>query len=272
MKRIAGALAFVALLFLVLVLCSKVVRADEPETTAVTNVWLVSDSTNAHAWTRQAVMAKEDNTIIDPSGAFVATAEAAAQASAAEKVTELSQAAIEGMRSAIGGLEAVTNQVPPTAYHVSIALPPPDSPQSLMGFVVKEETDGATDTQWVWYSHRLDRKPIRRVVYRTAGGDISQNAEWVNWDVDGEMVSAYGRTWQRCHKCTIIRPKAAQGISAVTRQNEVFGGASGFDFGSVIVTVGGRPGITTNLTDAATGATLHIVNGFIKTPTKEAAE
>ena len=53
-----------------------------------------------------------------------------------------------------------------------------------------------TDTQWVWYSHRLTRKPIRRVVYKTPTGEFSQNVEWVNWNADGETIKAYGRTWQ----------------------------------------------------------------------------
>ena len=265
--RVFGAIVFVALMYLVLILCAKVTRADEPLTAAITNTWIVSDSTNANAWTRQAVMVKPNKTIIDPSGVFVAGADAAAQSNAADRVTQISQAALEGMRMAIGALEAETNKVPETAYHVALALPPPDAPQSLMGFVVKETTDGVTDTQWVWYSHRLERKPIRRVVYRTYKGDVSQNAEWVNWNAEGETITAYGRTWQGCHKCTIVRPMAARGVSAVTRQNEVFGGESGFDFGSVVVMVRGKVGITTNLTDAAT--TLTIKNGFIQIQPKD---
>ena len=260
-------------LCLLSVIClSFAALADDTETAAVTNTWIVSNTTNANAWTRQAVMAKEDKTIIDPSGVLVAGAEAAAQSNAADRVTAISEAAIEGMRKAVGSLEAVTNQVPDTAYHVALAIPPPSTPLSLMGFVVKEETDGFTDTQWVWYSRALLRKPIRRVVYKTPSGEISQNVEWVDWSTEGETVTAYGRTWSGCHRCTIQRPTAARGVSAVSRLNEVFGGESGFDFGSVVVTVGGKVGITTNLTDAVTGTTLNIQNGFIKVQSKETAE
>ena len=250
-------------------IAALIIFAAAIEPLAVTNLHLVSESTNISAWTRQAVMAKEDNTIIDPSGVFVGGADAAAQSNAADRVLQVSAAAIAGMRSAVGALEAVTNPVPKAAYHVALAIPPPIQPKSLMGCVVKEETDGTTDTQWVWYSHRLVRKPIRRVVYRTPTGEISQNVDWVDWDPDGETVSAYGRTWQGCHKCTILRPVAARGISAVSRLNEVFGGASGFDFGSVIVTVGGKVGITTNIVDETTGAKLSIRNGFVQPTSKE---
>jgi hypothetical protein len=273
MKNILIALAWVAVLALTLILCAKVSKADEPETAAVTNTWIVSNSTNVKAWTRQAVMVKSDKkTIIDYSGTFVDAATAAAQSNTIDKVTGLSEAAKAGMDEAIDGLEAVTNQVPPNAYHVAVSIPPPTAPAALMGFIVKQETDGKTDTQWVWYSHRLTRKPIRRIVYKTPSGEYSQNVEWVNWNADGETIEAYGRTWQGCHKCTIPRPKAAQGISAVSRLNEVFGGDSGFDFGGILVTVNGRPSITTNLVNAATGETMRIDNGFIKPITKEATE
>jgi hypothetical protein len=253
-------------------IAAVLILAAAVEPLAVTNLHLVSQGTNISAWTRQAVMAKEDNTIIDPSGVFVAAAESAAHSNAADRIVQLSDAAVAGMRSAVGALEAVTNQVPKTAYHISLALPPPSSPASLMGYVVKESTDGDVDTQWVWYSHRLSRKPIRRVVYRTPSGEFSQNAEWVDWSEDGETISAYGRTWQGCHKCTILRPAAARGISAVSRLNEVFGGSSGFDFGSVIVTIGGKAGVTTNLVDAASGVKLSIKNGFFQNTKKDAAE
>ena len=258
-----------AIFYLLAIYLSFAALADEPETAAVTNTWLISNSTNIKAWTRQAVMVKPDKTIIDPSETFVDAATAAAQSNAVDKIAGLSDAAKAGMEEAVGALKAVTNQVPKTAYHVSVSIPPPTAPAALMGFIVKQTTDGITDTQWVWYSHRLTRKPIRRVVYKTPSGEFSQNVEWVNWNADGETIKAYGRTWQGCHKCTVPRPKAAQGISAVSRLNEVFGGDSGFDFGGVLVMVNGRPAITTNLVNAATGETMRIDNGFIKNITKE---
>jgi hypothetical protein len=246
--------------------------ADELDTAAVTNTWIVSNATNIKAWTRQAVMVKPDKTIIDPSGVFVDTATAAAQSNAVDKASSLADAAKLGMESAVEGLEAVTNQVPENAYQVTLAVPPPQLPKSLMGFVVKESTDGVTDTQWVWYSQTLKRKPVRHVVYRTPTGDISQNAEWVDWTEAGETISAYSRTWSGCHKCTIARPAAARNITAVSRLNEVFGDKNGFDFGGVVVIVADKPAVTTNLVNSVTGETLVIQNGFIKKQTKEAAE
>lgn len=251
----------------------KLVIADDPETAAVTNTWLISNSTNIQAWTRQAVMVRPDKkTIIDPSETFVDAATAAAESNTVDKLSQLSDAAKAGMDEAVAALTGVTNQVPPNAYMVTIAVPPPSAPAALMGFVVKESTDGATDMQWVWYSHRLARKPIRRVVYKTPTGEFSQDVEWENWNADGETIAAFGRVWQGCHKCNIKRPTAARGISAVSRLNEVFGGSSGFDFGGMAVLVNGRHAVTTNLVSKVDGAKLTIENGFFKTITMEIEE
>ncbi len=239
--------------------------ADEPLPTAATNEMILSSNVKTvKAWTRQAVMVRPDKTIIDPSRTFVDAATMAAQSNTVDKIAELSAAAKAGMEVAVGALTAVTNQVPDVAYHVTVTIPPPAAPSSLMGFVVKETTDGTTDTQWVWYSHALARKPTRHVVYKTPQGEFSQDVEWVDWDGPGEVIYSYGRIWHGCKKCTIPRPTAARGISAVTRLNEAFGDKGGFSFDGMIVTVGGRAAITTNLVNAANGATLLIENGFIK--------
>ena len=115
----------------------ELVLADEPETAAVTNTWLISNSTNVKAWTRQAVMVKPDKkTIIDPSETFVDTATAAAESNTVDKLTQLSDAAKAGMDEAVADLTGVTNQVPPNAYMVTLSVPPPSAPASLMSFGV----------------------------------------------------------------------------------------------------------------------------------------
>lgn len=240
------------------------IYADESQTAAVTNIHLVSDSYESKAWTRQAVLATPSNTIMDLSGVFVATAEAVAQSNEAERVATISDAAIEGMRSAFLALYAVTGNVPDNAYHVAMAIPPQESPRSLMGYVVKEETDGITDTQWVWYSERLAAAPVRHVEYTTPAGTFSQSAKWIAWNADGENITINGRTWKGCHKCTIPRPESAKNIPALSRRNEIFGGENGFDFGAAIVTVGGKGAFTGEVTNDLTGVVLRFDNGILK--------
>ena len=251
------------ILLLSLVPCFAVLGEDA-STVAVTNVNIVSDEYHSKAWTRQAVLATPSNTIKDLSGVFVATATAVVQSNEAARIAAVSDAAIEGVRSAFSALYAVTGNVSDVAYHTAVTIPPQDAPRSLQGYVVKETTDGLVDTQWVWYSQRLEAAPVRRVEYTTPSGTFSQSAKWVNWSVEGETVTANGRAWGGCHRCTVTRPKSAQNLPALTRKNEIFGGANGFDFGSALVTVGGRATFTGEVTNSITGAVLRFDNGILK--------
>ena len=236
----------------------------EVSTAGVTNVNLVSDSYESKAWTRQAVLATPSNTIIDASGVFVATAEAVAQSNEAERVSAVSDAAVEGMRSAFSALYSVTGNVPDVAYHVAVTLPPSDTPASLQGYVVKEATSGLVDTQWVWYSQSLAAPPVRRVEYTTPSGVFSQPVTWIDWKNAGETVTVNGRTWNGCHRCEVVRPVAAWDLPALTRKNEIFGGSSGFDFGAALVTVGGKAAFTGVVTNDVTGEVLKFDNGVLK--------
>lgn len=229
-----------------------------------TNLVIKSDTVESLGWTRQAVLATPSNTIIDASGVFVDAAAASVHSNEAERIAAVSDAAVEGIRSAFSALYAVTGNVPDAAYHVALTIAPQDAPQSLMGYVVKEETDGVTDTQWVWYSQNLAAAPVRHVEYTTPQGTFSQSAEWVSWSADGETLTVNGRTWEGCHKCTIARPKSAQNIPALSRRNEIFGGTNGFDFGAAIVTVSGKAAFTGEVTNDLTGAVLRFDNGILK--------
>lgn len=267
MTRPAALLAaLVALLVSILAArADTVATTNETDTAVVTNVFLVSPVVTQKAWTRQAVLATPSNTIKDLSGVFVEAAEAAVHSNEAARIEAVSAAAIEGMRNAFAALYAVTGNIKRTAHHIALVVPPSEAPSSLQGFVVKETTDGVTDTQWVWYSHILPTAPVRRVVYTTPAGKFSQAAKWENWSKDGEdMLAVDGRVWRGCHKCTITRPEAARRIPALSRQNERFGGADGFDFGAALVTVGGRPTFTGTITNDITGEVVRFDNGVHK--------
>lgn len=240
------------------------VSTSAPEAAAVTNVFIVSDVVESKAWTRQAVMVTPSNRVMDLSGKLVEAADVAVLSNEAERVSAVSDAAVAGMRSAFSALYAVTGQVSDVAYHVAVTLPPSDTPASLQGYVVKEETGGLVDTQWVWYSQSLAAPPVRRVEYTTPSGVFSQPVTWIGWKNDGETVTANGRTWNGCHKCEVVRPVAAWGNPALTRKNEIFGGSGGFDFGAALVTVGGKAAFTGVITNELTGEVLKFDNGVLK--------
>ena len=240
------------------------VSTSAPEAAAVTNVFIVSDVVESKAWTRQAVMVTPSNRVMDLSGKLVEAADVAVLSNEAERVSAVSDAAVEGMRSAFAALYAVTGNVPDVAYHVAVTLPPSDTPASLMGYVVKEESDGVTDVQWVWYSQSLAAPPVRRVEYTTPSGVFSQPVTWIDWKNAGETVTVNGRTWNGCHKCEVVRPVAAWDLPALTRKNEIFGGSGGFDFGAALVTVGGKAAFTGVITNELTGEVLKFDNGVLK--------
>lgn len=247
-------------------------ETNATETAAVTNVYLVSDIATGKAWTRQAVLATPSNTIKDLSGVFVAAAEAEVQSNEAERVTAVSAAAIEGMRTSFAALYAVTGNINRTAYHVALSIPPQEGGASLQGYVVQESTDGVTDTQWVWYSHALPVAPVRYVAYTTPGGTYNQSVDWGDWTAEGTNITVNGRTWTGCHRCTITRPQSARNIPGLTGHNERLGGPNGFDFGAAIVTVGGRPTRTGAVTNDITGEVIWFDNGFFMKGEKNASE
>lgn len=248
------------------------VSTPAPEAAAVTNVHIVSDVVESKAWTRQAVMVTPSNRVMDLSGKLVEAADVAVLSNEAERVSAVSDAAVEGMRSAFAALYAVTGNIPDVAYHVAVTLPPAEAPASLMGYVVKEETDGVTDVQWVWYSHTLAAPPVRRIEYTTSAGTISQPVTWIGWKNEGETVTANGRTWKGCHKCECVRPASARNVPALSRKNEIFGGVGGFDFGSALVTVSGKATFTGIITNDVTGEVLRFDNGVLKKGEEKNAE
>lgn len=237
-----------------------------------TNLVIKSDTVESLGWTRQAVMVTPSNRVMDPSGKLVEAADLAVLSNEAERVSAVSDAAVEGMRSAFSALYAVTGNIPDVAYHVAVTLPPGDAPASLQGYVVKEETDGLVDTQWVWYSQSLAAPPVRRVEYTTPSGVFSQPVTWIDWNNVGETVTANGRTWNGCHRCEVVRPVAAWELPALTRKNEIFGGSGGFDFGAALVTVGGKAAFTGVITNELTGEVLKFDNGVLKKGAAKNAE
>jgi hypothetical protein len=254
--------------FILLAIClsfaARATNGVEIAAAIKTNLVIKSDTVESLGWTRQAVMVTPSNRVMDPSGKLVEAAEASVQSNEAERISAVADAAVAGMRDAFDALYAVTGMVSDIAYHVAVTLPPGDAPASLQGFVVKEETDGLVDTQWVWYSQGLAAPPVRRVEYTTPSGVFSQPVTWIGWKNDGETVAANGRTWNGCHRCEVVRPVAARNLPALTRKNEIFGGSGGFDFGAALVTVGGKAAFTGSVTNELTGEVLKFDNGVLK--------
>lgn len=104
---------------------------------------------------------------------------------------------------------------------------------------------------------------IRDVVYETHDRAATNKVAWVDWQTT-ETITHNGRTWEGCHRCTVTRPTWAQGVTCLDLPNDRLGGPSGFDFGDLLVTVGGDPAYTGIVSNGVTGAVLYFDNGFCK--------
>ena len=229
-----------------------------------TNVVITSETMDEPAWKRRVVM-KENATgeIINDAGAVGDAAESAAAGTAAERAAEIGEAANAAMTNALHVLDAASATAATNAIALALVVMPETSRTNLTAYVVKTESDGITDTQWVWYNRKIGLAPNRYVTYQTHDHEATVKAVWADW-TNAVTVVQNGRTWSGCHKCTVARPVWAQGESCLDIPNDRLGGPNGIDWGDLVITVGGGTAYTGFVTNGVTGAVLYFDNGFCK--------
>ena len=216
------------------------------------------------AWRRDVVMRHEPTgEIFNDSGKVGDAAASVAAGQAADGAAEISDAANAAMVEALQTLDAAREDAATNAVALALVLVPETSRTNLTAYVVKTETDGVTDTQWVWFNRKIDLEPNRYVVYQTHDRAATNKVTWANW-TNAVSVTQNWRTWQGCHVCTVTRPTWAQGAPCLDLPNDRLGGADGFDFGDLLLTMGGQPLYTGLVTNGVTGAVLYFDNGFCK--------
>lgn len=219
--------------------------------------------TNA-AWRRDVVMRHEPTgEIFNDRGTVGSAAEVAAANEAADGAASMAEAAHDSMTNEMRRLEAAAASTSSNALAVALVVRPETSRTNLTFFVVKTETDGVTDTQWVWCNWSIDFPPNRFVVYQTYGQCTTNKFNWTDWSATTN-VTVNGRTWYGCHKGTVTRPEWARNESCLDLPNDRLGGPSGFDFGDLTITVGGRTPYTGFVTNNVTGEVLYFDQGFNK--------
>lgn len=261
MKRIALALAFCG------AFTAQATEDTNEVATASTPLLIVSNVEEVKAKVRQVVMASENNQLIDPSRQIASYAEAEALAAATEEVEVISVAAKEALDTSMKYLYDNTNKVAKASQTFAMDFAPLTDRANLTAYVVKEETDGIVDYQWVWYSQELALPPNRSVVYEYDGGSATNAVTWMDenptvqgWNPQGVTVDG----WSGCHKCKVNRPTFAQNIPVITRPNDVFGNANGFGFGSMLVTIDGIATYTGYVTNTVNSVVAYFDNGVLK--------
>ena len=255
--------------FLLAAIAAAAIAAAAQDRATGTNVVIVSGTVEEPAWKRHVVMQDGAGLIFNDGGTVGSAAESAAAGEAAEHAAEISDAANVAMTNAMRVLTDASANAATNAVGLALVVMPETSRTNLTAYVVKTETDGVTDTQWVWYNRQIDLAPNRFVVYEKHDRAATNKVTWANW-TNAVTVVHNGRTWEGCHVCTVVRPDWAQGVSCLDLPNETFGGPGGFDFGDLLLTMDGGPLYTGYVTNCMTGAVLYFDNGFNKgSPTEE---
>lgn len=232
-------------------------------TESVTNTVLYSDVKTENAWKRQVVMQDGEGGFFNDEGQVGDLARVTAAGEAATNVQNVAVRSREVMTNALARLDEASANAATEAIGLSVVIAPETSRTNLTMFVVDEWTDGETDTQLVWVNKSIDLMPNRYVVYSGYGQSATCKVTWVDWPTKTN-VTVNGRTWTGCHRCTVSRPSWAKNETCLTLPNESrFGGVSGFDFGDLILTMGGTPLDTCVLTNKADATdVIYFNNGF----------
>lgn len=201
--------------------------------------------------------------IYNDSGKVGSAAELAAADEAAESAADIAAAAHDNMTNQAERLVVASASASTNALAIALVVRPETTRTNLTFYVVKTESDGVTDTQWVWCNWAIDFPPNRFLVYQTFGQCSTNKFEWDDW-ATVTNITINGRTWNGCHKGHVTRPSWAQSKSCLDLPNDTLGGPSGFDFGDLTLTVGGRTPFTGFVTNNVSGEVLYFDQGFNK--------
>lgn len=231
-----------------------------------TNV--VSEVRVSTYWHRRVVMRDEQGVITNDGGLVADKAATAAIDEAADAAAEISDAALGSLNETRQKLKDASVNAATNAHMFALHIAPSTTSDNMVGYVVKTETVGGVDRQWVWYSHEIAVAPNRYVSYETYGLASTNKCNWVDWN-SSTNVTVNGKTWAGCKVCTVQRPSWAVGKTCVDCPNEKWGGANGMDFGDISVLVNNEATFSGTLTNKYDSAdVIYFDNGFYK-PTPE---
>lgn len=221
-----------------------------------TNLVIVSNVELRKGWKREVVM-EEGTNLVDKTGTVASKADSAAVATVADGAAGIADAATSAMTNAVGELAAMTNQVPDRAQHVILGIRPDLAARKTLTFVLTNATisaDGTTLSFTATANRILGSRPSMTLNFGD-GVDADETAK-VNWTGDWATNSV-------SHAATAEIPVKYRGRPAALFENVTFGDASGlFDFGSMVVIVGGKPAWNGTVTNALDGAAVSVKNGF----------
>lgn len=235
-------------------------------------VTIESSNVVTRAWRRDVVMVDGEGHLSGDGGIVGEKASTDAIDEAASNSYQVAEAAIDSMNASMQYLYSNTNNMATNCVMLAMHVAPETVNSNITGYVVETTSDGHYDHQFVWYDRVLGLKPIRFVTYSYFGGSENVKAEWVSWTTNGTTRTVNGRTWSGVHECVVERPVFARGKTCLDLPNEEWGGASGINWGDMVLTTGqGVPLYTGFVTNGVTGQVIYFDNGFLK-PLPEGGE
>lgn len=225
-----------------------------------TNRYIISNTVEKKAWQRTALMATEDDGLIDPSGKIASASDSEAVAETARSAGQISETAIESARSSMESLASVTNRIYDSVCHISFGIPR-ENCDNLTAWVLSETSDATNDYQVVRFSQILTVPPVRHVEYT----HINRNGE----EVSAAVPCVWEFPWDSSsitHRCTIRRPQKFASMRAVYRtvRADTIGGMDGFSFGSSVVRVDNVVAFTGSITNKTDGSVITFKNGVLQ--------
>jgi len=231
---------------------------------ASTNRVYTSETIEERAWRRDVVMRHEPTgEIYNDRDTVGSAAEVRAADAVAESAADMADAAHTALTNEVRRLEQAASGASTNALALALVVRPETTRTNLTFYVVKTGTDGYTDTQRLWCNWGLAMAPNRFVVYETFGKCATNKFNWTDWNAKTN-VTVNGRTWSGCRKGTVTRPEWARNGSCLDLPNDRLGGAGGFDFGDLTITVGGRTPFTGFITNDVTHEVMYFDQGFYK--------
>ncbi len=235
-------------------------QAAAPLDGTATNLYVVSNVEVRPGWRRDQVMERDGTNLVDRTGTVASRADGAAVDAVADGASGIADAARAAMEAAVAGLAAVTGQVPARAQHAVLCIRPDLAARAALTFVITNATvsaDGRTLSFVAAANRLLASRPSMTLSFGD-GVDGEETAK-VTWTGDWDAGSA-------THAGSVEIPAKYRGRPACLFENVMLGDEGGlFDFGSLVVAVGGKAAWNGVVTNALDGAAIKVENGFFRT-------
>lgn len=241
-----------------------------------TNVVYTSGVVTNRAWVRHVATAtgRDFATLRDRTGTFASAADVAALRATTERLGEIEAAWSNGFARGHAELQSRLSQTPTDGVMLGLQFPPPPdaSRRALEMYVVGTAYDGGYDYFLVNFSRPLSVKPNIEVPYVWNGG-FTTNRVAGTWDFGASRwtnvvsLAQSGIAYTNVHTLRVERPAALAGVPCNLNPHVLFGRrGAGVTWGSIVLTVNGRPTYGGTLTNAADGTFMQIYNGAILAP------